>query len=133
MFYRQFLYQDALAQLELAVNGGRTEDGLPITGLPLTNDSRIAEYHFTYGLALARANQCGQALQVARALHTKFPLIENVSDSDQLVIDAANRIIEICQENLDNPAVDTPIPTEGTQEGTSTPEATAMPEVTATP
>ncbi len=134
MFYRQFHYQDALEQLELAVNGGRSEDGLPITGIPLTNDPRIAEYHFTYGLALARSNQCGQALQVAQTLQTEFPSIENVSDSDQIVIDAANRIIEICQENLDNPAVDTPTPAEeDAEENASTPEATAAPEGTATP
>jgi len=134
IFYRQFHYQEALDQLELAVNGGRSEDGLPIIGIPLTKDPRIAEYHFTYGMALARADQCGQALQVAQTLQTEFPLIENVSDADQIVIDAANRIIEICQENLDNPAVDTPTPAgEDAEDNTATPEATATPEGTATP
>ena len=130
MYYRQFLYQQALEQLDLAVNGGRTEDGLPINGLPLTSDAHVSEYYFTYGLALARTNQCGTALQVSQTLQTKFPLTQNTSPADQVVIDAANRIIEICQENLNNPAVDTPTPIEET---TSTPEASVTLESTATP
>ncbi len=130
MYYRQYLYQQALEQLDLAVNGGRTDDGLPINGLPLTNDPHISEYYFTYGLALARTNQCGTALQVSQTLQTKFPLTQNTSPADQIVIDAANRIIEICQENLNNPAVDTPVPT---QEATATPEASILLEGTGTP
>lgn len=115
MFYRNFYYTDAVAQLTLAVNGGATDDGFPIQGLALSNDTRVAEYYFTYGLALARTNQCGQALPIAQTLQTKFP-------QDDFVIEAANGIITICQENLDNPAVDTPVPTEeATPE--STPEA----------
>lgn len=105
MYYRNYEYQKALAQLSLAVHGGRNEAGLEIMGLPLTNDSRIAEYYFTYGLALARLNQCGEALQIAQELQTKF-------SADETTMEAASRIIEICQENLNNPAVDTPVPSE---------------------
>ena len=50
MYYRNFQYTEAVQQLSLAVNGGKTENGLPIQGLPLTNDPRIAEYYYTYGL-----------------------------------------------------------------------------------
>ena len=117
MYYRNFYYNDAVEQLGLAVNGGKTEDGLPIQGLPLSDDPRVSEYYFTYGLALARTNQCGQALPIAQTLQSRFP-------SDELVLEAANAIIQICQENLDNPVVDTPMPTE---------EATPAPEITATP
>lgn len=123
MYYRQFQYREALDQLSLAVNGGRTEAGLPIQGLALSDDPRISEYYFTYGLALARTNQCGQALPIAQTLQTKFT-------TDELVLDAADAIIQICQENLDNPAVDTPEPTQG---ATSTPRATSTAQVTATP
>jgi tetratricopeptide (TPR) repeat protein len=116
MFYRNFRYTDAVRELGLAVNGGTTEDGFPIQKMELTNDPRVAEFYFTYGLALARTNQCGQALPIAQTLQTEFP-------TDDIVLEAANAMITICQENLDNPAVDTPVPSEE-----ATPEAT--PEAT---
>lgn len=123
MYYRNFYYNDAVAQLSLAINGGKTDDGLPIQGLPLSEDPRISEYYFTYGLALARTNQCGQALPIAQTLQGKF-------QQDELVLDAANTIIEICQENLENPPAETSTPAEQ-----SASEATATPEIdlTATP
>jgi hypothetical protein len=42
-------------------------------------------------------------LQIVQELQSKVPL-------DEIAMDAANRTIEICQENLNNPAVDTPTP-----------------------
>lgn len=119
MFYRNFLYQDAVKQLSLAVNGGQTDNGFPIKGLPLTTDSRIAEYYFTYGLALARTNQCGKALQIAQSLQTTVPNDENATA-------AAAEINRVCEENLNNPAVDTP--TAGaTDEPTAVDTATSAP------
>lgn len=100
MLYRNSQYQPAAEQLSLAVNGGKTEDGFPIKGLPLTNETRVTEYYFTYGLALARTYQCGQALQIAQSLQTTVPTDENATF-------AASEIIRICQENLDNPATST--------------------------
>jgi tetratricopeptide (TPR) repeat protein len=123
MYYRNFRYQEAVDHLGLAINGGKTEDGLPINGLPLTNDLRIAEYYYTYGLALARTNQCGQALPIAQTLQTTFP-------SDDIVLEGANAIIQICQENLDNPAVDTAVPTAAEE---TTVVETEIPIATATP
>ena len=101
MLYRNLLWSDAVNELRLAVKGGTTETGFEITGIPLVNETRVAEYYFTYGLALARTNECGEALQIAQALQTRVP-------SDENAIFAASEIIRICQENLDNPAVDTP-------------------------
>lgn len=123
MLYRNFLYQQALGQLRLAVKGGTGEDGLPIIGLSLTAGGRASEYYYTYGLALARMNECGEALQISQTLQTTFP-------TDELVLDAANRIIEICQENLENPPV---VATEAPVEDAVT--ETAMPDIeeTATP
>jgi tetratricopeptide (TPR) repeat protein len=109
MFYRNFRYEEAVEQLSLAVNGGQTEEGFPIRGLPLTNELHIAEYYYTYGLALARTNQCGKALPIAQEIQTKVRLDEF---SMEIVNEAVNRIVEICQENLESPAVDTAIPTE---------------------
>lgn len=131
MYYRNFYYQEAVEQLDLAVNGGRTEDGFPIQGLPLNDGPRISEIYFTYGLALARTNQCGQALPIAQTLHSKFPeevALEN--QNAQIVREAADAMITICEENLENPPVDTP---QAAEEATSIPEMTDTPEVTPTP
>ena len=121
MLFRNEFLSDAVNELRMAVKGGRTEDGFEIVGIPLVNETRVAEYYFTYGLALARTNQCGEALQIAQELQTKIP-------SDENVLFAASEIIRICQENLDNPPVDTPIPStgEGTTE-TETPAPTSTP------
>ena len=129
MFYRNFKYTEAVEQLSLAVNGGKTETGFPIQPLALNDDPRIAEFYFTYGLALARTNDCGKALPISQTLQSKFP-------EDEIVMEAANSILQICQENLDNPAVDIPTaPEDGTSlpEVTDTPEALNTPEVTTTP
>ena len=96
MYYHNFFYDEAVEQLGLAINGGRTEDGDVITGLPLTDDPLVAEYYFTYGSGLARTDQCGKALLIAQKLETNFPEDENV-------LFAASEIARICQEALDNP------------------------------
>ena len=118
MYYRNFFYDKAVEQLDLAINGGRTEEGDVITGIPLTNAPLVAEYYFTYGLGLARTDQCGEALLIAQKLETNLPEDENV-------LFAASEIARICQEALDNPVVET----------TETPGADEEPteEITATP
>jgi tetratricopeptide (TPR) repeat protein len=129
MFYHNFLYKKAVDQLKLAVNGGTADDGSVIQGLPLTNDYRVTEVYYTYGFALARINQCGDALRIVQQLQTELPSDDNVN---QAAIDITN----ICQENLNNPVVDTSTPeSEGTPtpEMTDTPEPTVTSEVTATP
>lgn len=135
MYYRNGFWDKAIEQLGLAIHGGKTEDGFPIKGLPLTTDGRSAEYYFTYGLALARKNQCGEALQISQSLQSNVP-------NDENAVFAATEIIRICQENLDNPALTTPLA--GTPEGTAVEgapieasptagAATAAPEATAAP
>lgn len=114
MYYRNLLWVEAVQELGLAIFGGTTQDGVEITGIPLANSSRIAEFYFTFGLALARTNQCGEALQIVQELQSKVPL-------DEIAMEAANRTIEICQENLNNPAVDTPTPTVPAETGTPVP------------
>jgi tetratricopeptide (TPR) repeat protein len=128
MFFRNFLYEEAAEQLSLAVNGGQTEEGFPIKGIPLSNDLRIAEYYYTYGLALAHINQCGKALQISQEVQTKVRLDELTMEG---VNEALNRIVEICQENLANPPVDTSVP-EATAEKTTVAE-TETPAPTGTP
>jgi len=118
MLYRNLRWSEAVEQLRISILGGRTEDDREIVGLPLDiNDRFSIEFHYTYGLALARENQCGEALQIVQALQSKVR-----SNEDAMA--AADKTIEICQENLDNPAVDTPTPTPAVVpvvDGTATP------------
>ena len=93
MYYRNFLWNEAIQQLGYAIYGGLTEDGVEIEGIPLVNEPLVAEYYYTYGLALARTNQCGEALPVAQSLQTRVPTDENA-------VFAADEIIRICSENL---------------------------------
>ena len=104
IYYRSLLWPEAVEQLGFTIYGGTTGDGVEITGLPLVNDILVAEYYYTYGLALARTNQCGEALPIAQTLRTRIPSDENATF-------AASEIDRICQENLDSPAVDTAEPT----------------------
>jgi len=105
MLYRNLRWAEAVDQFRLAIYGGRMEDDQEIVPLPLDiNDRFSIEFHYTYALALARENQCGEGLQIVQLLQSRVR-----SNEDAMA--AADKAIEICQENLDNPAVDTPTPT----------------------
>lgn len=93
MYYRNFRWPEAVQQLGYTIYGGKTEDGVEIEGIPLVNDLRVAEYYYTYGLALARTNKCGEALPLAQMIQTRIP-------SDENAVFAAGEINRICTENL---------------------------------
>lgn len=93
MYYRNNYWSEAIQQLGYTIYGGVTEDGVEIEGIPLVNDVRVAEYYYTYGLALARTNQCGEALQIAQLIQTRVPADENAQFG-------ASEINRICTENL---------------------------------
>jgi tetratricopeptide (TPR) repeat protein len=100
MYYRNAYWPEAVEQLALVVRGGLASDGSQLEVINLTpNSPRIAEYYFTYGLALSRLNQCGEALQIADLLISRVP-------SDTMAVENANAIVNRCQQNL----VATPIP-----------------------
>jgi tetratricopeptide (TPR) repeat protein len=98
MYYRNAYWPESVEQFRFVVNGGFTEDGIRLEPIQLTPNIRIAEYYFTYGLALARLNQCGEALQIAQLIIARVP-------SDELAVENANAIIARCQQNL----VETPV------------------------
>ncbi len=119
MLYRDSYWNEAVRELGYVVNGGATDEGKQILSIELTPDSpRVAEYYFTYGLALSRLNQCGEALRIAQIIQARIP-------ANQLALDNANQIVERCQQNLEAPptAVETaPVATEApTLEVTPTP------------
>ncbi|MBL8051335.1 MAG: hypothetical protein JNM46_08945, partial [Anaerolineales bacterium] len=113
MYYRNAFWAEAVQELSYVVTGGLSEDGYEMEVLNLApNSPRIAEYYFTYGLALSRLNRCGEALQIAQLIISRIP-------DDPLSVDNANAIIERCQQNL-TLTQQPPLPT-GTVESTPTP------------
>lgn len=126
MLFRNFQYELALEQLERAVKGGKTEDGLPIVGVSITDGGRATEYYYTYGLALARTNQCGEALKISQQIKSAVSTNENA-------VFAADEMVRICQENLENPPTEAPVETEtGTEETAEPATETPAPEETET-
>jgi len=122
MYYRNLLWPEAVDQLKLVVNGGLTEDGKPISAINLVPDTRIAEYYFTYGLALERVNKCGEALQIAQMIIARVP-------ADELAVGNANEIENRCRQTL----VATPFPLVTPAEtGSAASEMTPTPEGTET-
>lgn len=115
MYYRNAYWPEAIQELSYVVKGGLSQDGNEMEVINLVpNAPRIAEYYFTYGLALARTDQCGEALQIAQLIISRIP-------ADELAVENANEIVNRCQQNLDTPQ------TTATAESTPEPEATPTP------
>ncbi len=85
---------EAIEQLSLAIRGGITSDEKVIEGLPLDYDLRIIEYYSTYGLTLARANRCGEAVPIFQAMLSAVP-------DNEIAVYNAEAGLEICQQNLE--------------------------------
>ncbi len=110
MYYHNFKIPDALKELALAINGGKTDDGIDVQSLSLTANTRAPEYYFTYGLALAKTQRCEEALPIAQKILTQIP-------DDQVSVYNANQIISICSQAA----------------GTTVPSATSAPAETTAP
>ena len=93
MYYRNGENEKAINELRLAVQGGLTEDGVVVKGLPLDdpNDDRVVEFYYTYGLALAKGGQCDLANQI-------FQLLLNIKPDDEIVLANAQEGLVICGE-----------------------------------
>lgn len=91
MLYRNGEIEGAINELRLAIQGGITDDGVVVNGLPLDNpnDERVVEFYYTYGLALAKGGQCDLANQI-------FQLLLNVKPDDEAVIANAQEGLVIC-------------------------------------
>lgn len=103
LYFRKGQYNQAAEFLEMAVRGGANDDGVAVEGIPLSYDLTIIETYSRYGLALARINECAEAVAVANAL------LASVADNENAVFNA-NEIIKICEDNLLNPPTATPEP-----------------------
>ncbi|MBK6795123.1 MAG: tetratricopeptide repeat protein [Anaerolineales bacterium] len=117
MYYRNAYWTEAIQELSYVVKGGLSQDGIEMEVINLVPDApRIAEYYFTYGLALSRTDQCGEALQIAQLIVSRIP-------ADELAVENANEITSRCQQTLDAPL----------STATEEPVATAEAEATPTP
>lgn len=96
-YYKLDEFNRAIPSLRLSVRGGVTEDGQRVEPVILKHDDeRSKAYYWYYGFALAKANQCAEAVPVANEILTTVP-------DDETAVFNANTILEICQENLENP------------------------------
>ena len=118
VYWRNDQYLDAVDVLRLAVRGGTTADGLIISGLELDYD-RTGQYYYTYALALAKTNQCGEALQIAQAVITGLR-------NDDIAQYNAQEVIVMCEQLAKSGSSDLPTATSAV---TESPAA----EVTSTP
>ena len=111
MYYYNDQFSDATDQLKLMVNGGKTEDNQPISPVQLVNDPRIAEYYYTYGLALVKQNLCSEAIPIFQLILTQVP-------DDETATYNAQEGLRICSESIG--ITPTPVPTSAA-EATPTP------------
>lgn len=92
MYYKNNQMSEAIQSLGLAIKGGNLENGTSVTGLPL-NYGIVAEFYAIYGLALAKSQQCDEAVAIFQAIRSGVPEDEiNVFNAEQGLI--------ICQENI---------------------------------
>ncbi len=106
-------YLDAIDMLRIAIRGGTSAEGDPVEGLPM-DYGRIAQYYYTYGLALAREGQCSEALQISQA-------IINGLRNDDIAVYNAEEMVNICERLVREGGADI-TPTTAVDE-TATPEA----------
>jgi tetratricopeptide (TPR) repeat protein len=69
MFYKNNDFEQAVDELNLAVRGGQTSEGVAVQGLAIApEDPRIVGFYYTLGLALARLGRCDDASPIFEAL-----------------------------------------------------------------
>ncbi len=95
MYYKNLQYEEAIEALRVAVSGGIAENGEEVEGLPL-DYGRVAEYYYTFGLALANMGQCGEALPISQTI------LAGVK-TDEVSVFNAQEIVNICSGNPTNP------------------------------
>jgi len=95
MYYRSNDLNGAITELDLALRGGVTSDGVAVEGLPL-DYGKIAEYYWFYGFALAKSNRCAEAVPIFQALVSGVPDYE-------LAVENARAGLELCLQSLETP------------------------------
>jgi len=126
VYWKNTQYQDAVDVFKMAVQGGSTNTGVTVQGLPM-DDSTAGTFYYTYALALSRLGQCNLALQIAQAVATGMR-------DDETAVYNAQYVIDTCESLAKQGATDVPTATPGEYMlaiPTSTPDLTET--VTPTP
>ena len=111
MLYKNNEWPNAIEQLSLTVNGGKTSDGQTIQPLtPTNNDAWVAIYYYTYALVLAQSDRCSEALPLTQTILDTFR-------SNEYAVYNANFAQDFCAKNI----------------GTASPQASATPGKSPTP
>lgn len=105
--YRNQQYSEAADAFALAIHGGLNANNQPVQGLPLDYD--VAEYYTLYGLALARANRCSEALPIFQAIIAGLPADEISQVNAQAGIDLCGAQVGVTPTATPDPAA-TPTP-----------------------
>lgn len=101
MYYKNGKFPEAIQELGYVVNGGVTADGVKLESLALDSSARAPEYYFIYGLTLARAARCGEALPIAQTILTRL-------QNDQIATDNAYEINRLCGQQISGESSPTP-------------------------
>jgi tetratricopeptide (TPR) repeat protein len=94
MLYFNRDFTGAITELTLAIAGGDTPEGT-VPGLPI-EPGRVAEYYWTYGLALAKVDRCSEAVPVLR-------LVEQRMADDPTAMENVTQGLILCKEITPTP------------------------------
>jgi tetratricopeptide (TPR) repeat protein len=73
-YFKNRDFDQAAAELSLAVRGGSTAGGVAVLGLPIDPQSpRVVSFYYTLGLALAELDRCDEASPIFEALLRGVP------------------------------------------------------------
>lgn len=103
LHFRSGDYKTAVQPLRLATKGGYTDDGEQVQGIPLDNTPNSVALYSRYGISLANAGECGEALQIAQAI------VDIVPDDENAVYNA-DVMNQTCRDLAENPPSETETP-----------------------
>lgn len=129
MYKKNYQFAEAILMLKIAIRGGTTQNGVTVTGIPLSNTTRVVEYYYTYGLALMELGYCSDAVDVAQSL------LQSINN-DEVATYNANYILDSCYQKMNDLQLQklsepTMIPT-WTPQPSPTPTLEPTAEITAT-
>jgi len=94
MYAKNNELEKAIDHLTLAVQGGITEDGKIVEGVPISYKIRTIEIYSLYGLTLARLNRCGEAIPVFQSMLAIVP-------DNEIAVYNATVGLEMCQAGIE--------------------------------
>ncbi len=101
MYYHNGVYDEAIAQFNLAIRGGPSPEGVDVTGLQISGDPRVLEYYYTYGLALAKSGICDkETIDI-------FTAILQLAPEDEIAVFNAEEGLVLCGELERTPTPET--------------------------